>query len=57
MSAELGEELAPVGYRDHKGRAKVVRYWLMEAVDAAEFSPNNEVDELRWCRPARRSRR
>ena len=21
----------PIGYRDHKGRAKIVRYWLMEA--------------------------
>ena len=47
--AELGDELEPIGYRDNKGRAKVVRYWLMEAVaDPPDFSPNDEVDELRW---------
>ncbi len=46
--AELGDELEPIGYRDNKGRAKVVRYWLMEAVADTEFSPNDEVDELRW---------
>jgi 8-oxo-dGTP diphosphatase len=43
----LGEELPPVAYSDPKGRAKVVRYWLMEALDG-EFVPNKEVDELRW---------
>ncbi len=43
----LGEELPPVAYADPKGRAKVVRYWLMEALDG-EFVPNKEVDELRW---------
>jgi len=44
----LGGELAPVAYADRKGRAKVVRYWTMEAVDGAPFSANDEVDELRW---------
>jgi 8-oxo-dGTP diphosphatase len=43
----LGEELPPVAYADPKGRAKVVRYWLMEAHDG-DFEPNKEVDELRW---------
>jgi 8-oxo-dGTP diphosphatase len=43
----LGEELPPVSYADNKGRPKVVRYWLMEALDG-EFSANKEVDELRW---------
>ena len=40
---------APAGaYRDHKGRAKVVRYWLMEPGGRREFAPNDEVDEMRW---------
>jgi 8-oxo-dGTP diphosphatase len=43
----LGEELPPVAYADPKGRPKVVRYWLVEALDG-EFVPNKEVDELRW---------
>ena len=37
------------GYRDNKGREKAVRYWLMEPEDgAAPFTPNDEVDEMRW---------
>ena len=49
LRCRLGEELPPVGYRDNKGRAKVVRYWLMEADDdGAPFTPNDEVDEMRW---------
>jgi 8-oxo-dGTP diphosphatase len=44
----LGPELPATRYRDHKDRDKVVRYWLMEAVDVPEFTPNDEVDELRW---------
>ena len=34
-----------------KGRRKVVRYWLMEPDDGRRtaFSPNHEVDEVRWC--------
>jgi 8-oxo-dGTP diphosphatase len=48
---ELGDELPPTTYRDHKGRLKIVRYWLMEAADV-DFEPNDEVDELRWLAPA-----
>jgi 8-oxo-dGTP diphosphatase len=46
----LGAELPPVFYDDHKGRAKAVRYWLMEAGSAgdAPFVPNDEVDEVVW---------
>ena len=41
-------------YRDSQGRAKVVRYWLMEPETdthsaANEFVPNREVDAVRWC--------
>jgi 8-oxo-dGTP pyrophosphatase MutT (NUDIX family) len=49
LRCRLGAELPPVGYRDNKGRAKAVRYWLMEPVDgSAPFTPNHEVDEMRW---------
>ncbi len=50
VRGELGAELEPVGYRDHKGRAKAVRYWLMEArPGGAAFKPNDEVDALEWA--------
>ena len=47
VRCRLGHELPPTAYRDPKGRAKVVRYWMMEPLDG-EFSPNQEVDEVRW---------
>ncbi len=47
LRCALGEELSPTAYRDNKGRAKVVRYWLMEPIDGT-FVPNDEVDEMRW---------
>jgi 8-oxo-dGTP diphosphatase len=50
LRCRLGDELSPTAYRDNKGRAKVVRYWLMEPIDG-EFEPNDEVDEMRWVRP------
>jgi 8-oxo-dGTP diphosphatase len=42
--------LAPAGttrYRDSQGRPKEARYWYM-FVAGGEFTPNDEVDELRW---------
>jgi len=51
----LGEEIGQTRYRDSKGRSKVVRYWLMapdpptRTASAVEFTPNEEVDEVRWC--------
>jgi 8-oxo-dGTP diphosphatase len=50
LRARLGRELEPVRYT-HKGRPKLVRYWLMSAEDGGEFVPNDEVDELRWVTP------
>jgi 8-oxo-dGTP pyrophosphatase MutT (NUDIX family) len=47
VRCRLGAELPPTSYTDPKGRAKVVRYWLMEPVDG-EFEPSSEVDEMRW---------
>ena len=43
----LVHELSPIRYTDRKGRPKMVRYWLMEAVDGS-FEPGDEADELRW---------
>jgi 8-oxo-dGTP pyrophosphatase MutT (NUDIX family) len=51
LRCRLGHELPPTSYRDNKGRAKVVRYWMMEPLDG-EFSPSHEVDEVRWLAPA-----
>ena len=52
LACRLGPELPPVAYTDNKGRAKVVRYWLMQPQDArADFTPNDEVDVMRWVDP------
>jgi 8-oxo-dGTP pyrophosphatase MutT (NUDIX family) len=48
LRCTLGPELPPVSYTDQKGRAKAVRYWLMEPAGDAAFTPNEEVDEMRW---------
>jgi 8-oxo-dGTP pyrophosphatase MutT (NUDIX family) len=49
LRCRLGPELPTVRYRDNKGRDKAVRYWLMEPEDgAASFTPNHEVDDMRW---------
>lgn len=51
----LGAELPSTSYVDHKGRSKIVRYWLVEAEDphteAADFQPNDEVDQIVWSDP------
>jgi len=51
LRCRLGAELPSVHYTDGKGRAKVVRYWLMEPEDEPAFQPNDEVDEMRWLAP------
>jgi 8-oxo-dGTP pyrophosphatase MutT (NUDIX family) len=56
VRARLAEELPPATYTDNKGRAKLVRYWLMEVEDDLGFAPNDEVDEVRWCSPAEAAR-
>jgi 8-oxo-dGTP pyrophosphatase MutT (NUDIX family) len=50
LRCRLGDELPPTSYRDNKGRAKVVRYWMMEPLDG-DFTPSAEVDEMRWLAP------
>ncbi len=50
LTCELGQKLPDVTYDDHKGRSKLVRYWTMKpgSGDDRQFTPNDEVDELRW---------
>ena len=49
LTCRLGAELPSTRYRDNKGRPKTVRYWAMEPVSGdGEFTPNAEIDELRW---------
>jgi len=47
LRCRLGRELPATRYRDRKGRSKQVRYWEME-VEGGAFTPNDEVDEVRW---------
>jgi 8-oxo-dGTP diphosphatase len=47
MSCELLRFIGHTEYVDRKGRPKAVAYWIMEATGGF-FSPNEEVDELRW---------
>jgi phosphohistidine phosphatase SixA/8-oxo-dGTP pyrophosphatase MutT (NUDIX family) len=47
LRCRLGPSVGAVTYRDRRGRAKVVRYFRMDA-DGGRFAPNLEVDELRW---------
>ena len=56
IAARLGEELPPATYTDHRGRSKLVRYWLMEVVEDRGFEANDEVDEIKWCSPAEGAR-
>jgi 8-oxo-dGTP diphosphatase len=55
LRCELGAELSSTRYQDSKGRPKVVRYWQMTPVEG-EFSPTDEVDDLRWLEPAEAAR-
>ena len=53
VEEETGLRCAPIRqigrlrYLDQRRRPKVVDYWLMEP-SGGSFSPNQEVDELRW---------
>jgi 8-oxo-dGTP pyrophosphatase MutT (NUDIX family) len=49
MTCELLRFLGHTEYVDRKGRQKTVAYWIMAATEGT-FSPNEEVDELRWLR-------
>jgi 8-oxo-dGTP diphosphatase len=51
LRCTLGRELSSTSYTDRKGRAKVVRYWVMDIAEDDGFTPDDEVDELRWLAP------
>ena len=54
LTVEVGALLGDVAYPvRRRGRTvtKVVRYWALRATGGA-FTPNEEVDELRWLPPA-----
>lgn len=46
LSVVVGHRMPPVGYRTSDGPKKV-SYWTMQA-RSGEFSPNREVDAIRW---------
>jgi 8-oxo-dGTP diphosphatase len=43
----LGDELPQTSHVDHKGRLKIVRYWVMRPI-AGEPEARYEVDVVRW---------
>jgi len=47
MACRLLRFIGHTEYVDRKGRPKAVAYWVMAAVGGF-FTPNEEVDELRW---------
>jgi 8-oxo-dGTP diphosphatase len=47
LTCELLRFIGHTEYVDRKGRQKTVAYWIMAAIGGS-FSPNDEVDELRW---------
>lgn len=51
MTIVLGRALPPVHYIN-RGRLKRVDYWTGQTVADDGFTPNEEVDELRWLPPA-----
>jgi 8-oxo-dGTP diphosphatase len=48
LVCDVGPELPAASYRDASGRAKLVRYWLMQIRSGARFSPGTEVDRIEW---------
>ena len=50
LRGELGAELPSTHYKDSRGRLKRVRWWRMNPI-AGEFTPTDEVDEIRWATP------
>ena len=48
LRCELEAELPPSNYRVG-GHPKRVRWWRMRVVEDLGFTPDDEVDELRWA--------
>jgi 8-oxo-dGTP diphosphatase len=51
LACRLVRFLGHTEYVDRKGRPKAVAYWVMTA-EGGSFTPNDEVDEIRWLDPA-----
>lgn len=51
VRADVIRPLAEVEYRVASGKTKVVRYFAMRMRAEAAFTPNDEVDEIRWLTP------
>jgi 8-oxo-dGTP pyrophosphatase MutT (NUDIX family) len=49
LRCTLADELPSTEYVDSRGRPKRVRWWRMHPVADDGFSPNDEVDEVRWA--------
>jgi 8-oxo-(d)GTP phosphatase len=47
MRCRLERALGSTKYKDHRGRLKVVHYWVMRALDG-HFKPTKEVDKMSW---------
>jgi 8-oxo-dGTP diphosphatase len=47
LRCRLDRELATTRYRDARGRAKTVRYWLMTP-EGGRLAASNEVDDARF---------
>ncbi len=50
LRAVIGSVAGIARYRDRHDREKVVTYFFMTP-EGGEFTPNDEVDELRWLPP------
>ena len=50
LRVTLGEELETTTHLDAQGRPKRIRWWRMTPI-SGEFTPTDEVDELRWLTP------
>ncbi|HEX5938451.1 MAG TPA: NUDIX hydrolase [Actinomycetota bacterium] len=48
LTPRVGAELPASTYQDQHGAPKLVRYWLMEALDGRDPRPTQEVDEAKW---------
>lgn len=56
LRCRLEQELAGTDYVDSRGRPKRVRWWRMISVGDDGFTPNDEVDEVRWVSPEEAAR-
>jgi 8-oxo-dGTP diphosphatase len=56
LRCRLEDELSSTEYVDARARPKRVRWWRMTPESDDGFTPNDEVDELRWVAPQEAAR-